>query len=454
MASPLHTTVPSGTLPSFFELHMSDRIQRALPPAFAHLVQSLVANAPVEGLQLTFLTLIAEYMDESHALLAGLVQAQNLATHGTPSGATDHVAPPPRLPLFPSPRLAPSPTLAPISDALLAERFYLLRRSAPADGAAVAPAGGGADQQQRSLSGRDRFLALLLEVALPYLKVKIDRTYAQGLTRRAQSGPSSRSNERRSFRLLMFLYPFLHISYEGSNVLSQWLFMIGASPYFSVSQRLLRQRLNRASELDKLGATGLGSSGEGATGVRAAAGTAGTAAGSTSVAGQPPSNTGAYIRMALVGAAVCYKALEWWYSTGTHIAPSAVAKGKNPRAGAVGWLVQAEGSGAWRRSLPQTPRRSHRRPLSQQNTPPPHHPLKGVPPVPQRPPLPPGGLPIPLDDSLCPLCHRARANTAVAPSGYVFCYACLAAYVREHRRCPVTHVPCGDSAIRRIYDGD
>ena len=268
--------------------------------------------------------------------------------------------PPPPLsppPPPPPPRSLPPPPPALILDALLAERFYLLRRSAPADDATMAPAGGGTGHQQRSLRGRDRFLALVLEVALPYLKVKIDRTYTRGLTRRAQSGPSSRLNERPSFRLLMFLYPFLHISYEGSNVLSQWLFMVGASPYFSVSQRLLRQRLNRASELDKMGATGPGSGSGDVAGVRAAED---TAAGSTSVVGQPSSNTGAYIRMALVGAAVCYKALEWWYSTGTHIAPSAVAKGTPaPQPSAFEWLARA-GMG-----LP-TPRRSPRRPLSQQ----------------------------------------------------------------------------------------
>ena len=45
MTSPLHTTLGDGGSPSFFELHMAERIQRSLSPAFQHIIRGLAANA-------------------------------------------------------------------------------------------------------------------------------------------------------------------------------------------------------------------------------------------------------------------------------------------------------------------------------------------------------------------------------------------------------------------------
>jgi len=59
---------------------------------------------------------------------------------------------------------------------------------------------------------------------------------------------------------------------------------------------------------------------------------------------------------------------------------------------------------------------------------------------------------VPLNNS-CPLCRSAFVNPAVAStSGYVFCYRCLAMYVRQHNKCPITQLPCSENRIFRIFE--
>lgn len=58
----------------------------------------------------------------------------------------------------------------------------------------------------------------------------------------------------------------------------------------------------------------------------------------------------------------------------------------------------------------------------------------------------------PLDASLCALCNRKRTNSCASTGGYVLCYLCLLPYVREHRRCPVSGLPCGELDIIRLYE--
>lgn len=214
------------------------------------------------------------------------------------------------------------------------------------------------------------------QVLLPYLKLKLDKFHT-----RVRQGHRP---EARWLRLITYLYPFLHVSYEGSNLLFQWLYMVGVSPHFSASQRILRQRVVRSS-------------------------TASSSSGLASSSTQTPqvskaSRAAGYLRAGLIAAVVLYKALEWWHATGAEMSTPTVAK--------------------------------------------------DVPPVPELSPRAAAGVPVPLDPTVCPLCQRLRVNAAASPSGYTFCFKCLAKYVRVHRRCPVTHLPCSESAIRRIYDDD
>jgi hypothetical protein len=53
---------------------------------------------------------------------------------------------------------------------------------------------------------------------------------------------------------------------------------------------------------------------------------------------------------------------------------------------------------------------------------------------------------------VCPLCKRLRTNPAISPSGYVFCYPCLYAYVSDVGKCPITSIDCTIDDIRKIYE--
>jgi peroxin-12 len=65
-----------------------------------------------------------------------------------------------------------------------------------------------------------------------------------------------------------------------------------------------------------------------------------------------------------------------------------------------------------------------------------------------------GGVALPDDVALCPLCHRRRTNpTLLATSGYVFCYPCIHREVGLRGRCPVTHAPARIEHVRRLYQG-
>ncbi len=63
------------------------------------------------------------------------------------------------------------------------------------------------------------------------------------------------------------------------------------------------------------------------------------------------------------------------------------------------------------------------------------------------------GVPLPQDRSACPLCLEMRTNPGMAASsGYVFCYPCIFNYVKQHQRCPVTHLPTTIDQVRKIYE--
>mmetsp|Transcript_2102 Transcript_2102/g.3944 ORF Transcript_2102/g.3944 Transcript_2102/m.3944 type:complete len:306 (+) Transcript_2102:3564-4481(+) len=77
---------------------------------------------------------------------------------------------------------------------------------------------------------------------------------------------------------------------------------------------------------------------------------------------------------------------------------------------------------------------------------------KIIPPAPPPPIVSARGIRLPRNPHLCPICHETRVNLAVSSSGVAFCYPCIHEYVQEHGECPVTRTPCDVSQIRRIFD--
>jgi len=77
-----------------------------------------------------------------------------------------------------------------------------------------------------------------------------------------------------------------------------------------------------------------------------------------------------------------------------------------------------------------------------------------LPPRPEPPKRALGGLPIPSDKKICPICKLPRTNPAMATSGFVYCYTCIFRYVEENNECPITKQPMTKDQIRKIYDED
>lgn len=96
---------------------------------------------------------------------------------------------------------------------------------------------------------------------------------------------------------------------------------------------------------------------------------------------------------------------------------------------------------AWHAEIRQYMRRYRRDWISKQVS------GQGIPP-----PLPPVSG-ISCRNGICPLCNCTFVNAALSSvSGYVGCYRCFIMYVREHQSCPVTHLPCTEQSIVRIYE--
>ncbi|XP_077474827.1 peroxisome assembly protein 12 [Stigmatopora argus] len=59
------------------------------------------------------------------------------------------------------------------------------------------------------------------------------------------------------------------------------------------------------------------------------------------------------------------------------------------------------------------------------------------------------------DATSCPLCRRPRVNAAaLSTSGLVFCYRCIFAYVKAKRRCPISGYPSQLQHLIKIYSPD
>jgi peroxin-12 len=77
-----------------------------------------------------------------------------------------------------------------------------------------------------------------------------------------------------------------------------------------------------------------------------------------------------------------------------------------------------------------------------------------IPPPPVAPARAAGGIELPSDTSLCPLCKKKRKNpTLLSISGYVFCYTCIHQQITKNACCPITLVaPATINHLRRLYE--
>ncbi|KAJ8667824.1 hypothetical protein QAD02_009487 [Eretmocerus hayati] len=53
---------------------------------------------------------------------------------------------------------------------------------------------------------------------------------------------------------------------------------------------------------------------------------------------------------------------------------------------------------------------------------------------------------------ICPVCRKTpHIHTAVASSGFVYCYQCILLEIRKHKKCPVTGYPIDEDDLVRLY---
>uniref|UniRef100_A0A1D1ZTV3 Peroxisome biogenesis protein 12 n=1 Tax=Auxenochlorella protothecoides TaxID=3075 RepID=A0A1D1ZTV3_AUXPR len=297
------------------------------------------------------------------------------------------------------------------SDASFAEGLYALRR--------VPAARRGAEEGAGGLSPQQRISTLALLTLVPYARAKLDGLHGrhapqlrslQALGLQPPPAPAARGADgladgwrRLALRAFLRGYPCVVAVHEGSRFLYQLLYLLGRSPHYAPGLHLLGLTVARVDPRTQA-----------ARGRELAARRAARAARGASLAWPLRLARGAALRAgyavadhthnALILAVFAFKLLEWWYTSGE----------------------QALGERA------------------------------ALTPPPPPPPLAPaeGGIQLPDDAALCPLCRSERKNPALlAPTGYAFCYTCVHRHVSEAGACPVTLEPVKLEDIWRLYPG-
>ncbi|KAK9810536.1 hypothetical protein WJX72_012327 [[Myrmecia] bisecta] len=361
-----------STRPTFFELVAAERMLPSLKAATIYSLSVFAQRRP-------FLHKLLDREDEVFAAISWALDRSSLAT----------------------------------GSGTFAESLYGMRRAALR--------GSSSSTTRPTLSRTQQHATLLLLVAVPYIKAKLDRLYNQyrrqsegplGLTLRMQQQPEQQVPEGRSAlaaggrRLLLSIflrvYPWAHAAQEGLRFAYQLLYLLDSTPYYSPLLHLLGQQVVRVSgqELVEAERQKQRQRRQQLQGIRQSSG---PLIRWVKKAWTRSSFLFAdHTRNALILSVFAFKLLEWWYTS-------------------------AEEKLASNKALP--------------------------PPPPPRAPLPvPGGCALPEDPSICPICRQKRTNPAmVVVSGYAFCYPCIFRYVSQHARCPVTHFPAGEEHIRRLY---
>jgi len=289
--------------------------------------------------------------------------------------------------------------------ASFAENFYCLKR------VKMLP-----DGKQTPLSPRDKFLAVLCLAGVPYLRTKLEAYYnelKQDMADMAVLGVSNDGPLMSAFKnFYVTFYPYAAFAYEGLEYIHAFRYIIGSIDNFSPLTSLLSQKVQRLSFQDML-ASRIRKAKESVSQLPAV-----DEPMESAWRVQQSRRVGILRRfvsmLSRVGGLVADNAkwavyigvffirfLQWWYS-----------------------------------------------PENQQNN---VRPTIAPPPPPRAIPHP-EGVEIPVDKAKCPLCLRNRVNSAMLPSGFVFCYTCIFNHLKDEGTCPVTLRPCRMEDLRKIYE--
>ncbi|XP_026778244.3 peroxisome assembly protein 12 isoform X1 [Pangasianodon hypophthalmus] len=279
---------------------------------------------------------------------------------------------------------------------LLLQHHFLLRTSASFSENFYGLKRVGPDESRRAHRGlgrRRHLRSLLLLVLLPYLRTKLEKVLARQRDEDDFSIRMPQSLSQKMYRAFLAAYPYVCMAWEGWSFCHQLLYIFGSARTHSPLLWLAGVKLSHLTAQDiqnlDLKPAGRALSSSQSFGGRLQH-VFSTVIGSVAVSLSASLSMGVFF----------LQFLEWWYSSENQTTMKSLT------------------------SLP---------------TPPP---------------------PLHLEDQeaartrskVCPLCRKVRSNdTALATSGYVFCYRCIYTYVKTNHRCPLTGYPSELQHLIKIY---
>ncbi|KAJ8275734.1 hypothetical protein COCON_G00074860 [Conger conger] len=243
------------------------------------------------------------------------------------------------------------------------------------------------------LPRKQRLRSLLLLALVPYLRAKLENILARQRDEDDFSIQLPQSACRRMYRAFLAAYPFVSTAWEGWVFCQQLLYIFGRTSRHSpllwlAGVKLMHLNAQDIRNLDLKPHSPPSASNQ-SVGQRLQ-GLLSTAVGGVAVSLSTSLSLGVFF----------LQFLEWWYSSENQSTIKSLT------------------------SLPTPPPPLH---LDREQT-------------------------ATAANNICPLCHNVRVNdTALATSGYVFCYRCVYVYVKAHQRCPLTGYPTELQHLIKIY---
>ena len=295
----------------------------------------------------------------------------------------------------------------------------------------------GGDQFRVSeLSKSAKTCSAFLAAFFPYVKERLDQVHNRlneeghnvqyspsQLT--SQDDATIRSERERGKKRFLQLYPYVHMTHEGSIFLYQFAYLLGFTPYWSLSLHGLGIFLRRITVADVNQMEKQRSSGQSKR--------PGLPTALTSDAPQQPTFTGGAMGVARTILKSPVRSLIALYLLSTIFTSWRASFMRKLRQRRRRWIAGDEDETST--SDEQNHRSKPRMPI-----PPPPYPAACR------------GEEV-TKNWACPICKGARINPTASASGYVFCYRCLILHLRqEGEYCPVTHMPCSEQDVVRLYE--
>eukprot|EP00980_Cylindrotheca_fusiformis_P002100 scaffold473_cov132-Cylindrotheca_fusiformis.AAC.5 len=244
-------------------------------------------------------------------------------------------------------------------------------------------------------------LAFLISFG-PYLTERADMLY----NKLGQMGDDeSASLSQKIRKIFKVVYPLLHMSAQGMHLLEQWKYLLGHSLFFDPYSKWLDLVVRRVTEQDQPEKKNTNSS----------------------ESNKP---------------AVLENTLDKSRSLIANSNVKAAALGILSSALFIGWIARVR---ATRQDLQRRISNSSRLGGGGRQQ---HNVLPPPPPPPPAKNIDLASLPA----HICPLCRQPKINPTASTGGYVFCFKCITAHVRETETCPITGRACPESRLVRLYE--